>query len=1291
MLEILNNLFFQNQFMPHGHCYLWQPELVWLHVVSDSLTAVAYYSIPIMLVYFVRQRRDVPFDWIFWMFGAFIASCGTSHLMEVWTLWHPAYWVSGVIKAVTAAVSLYTALELFWLIPQALTLPSPAQLKAANQKLAQEIKQRQQQEEALQKSETRYRAIVEDQTELICRFGPEGVLSFVNEAYCRYFSKSRVELIGRSFCKFLPPVEVNKIKETLATLTLEKPTATIEHQVKMADGELHWHRWINRAIFDSEDNLLEYQAVGQDITALREKDRRLQAIFNQTFQFIGLLKPDGTILEANQTFLDFAGVAPEQILGQEFEQASWWFKRNANLGGEVDKTRIKQRLKEAIASAARGEFVRDEFDLMRGGNPFISIDFSLKPVFDENQQVVLLIAEGRDITERKLAEAKVRSLNAELEERVRERTEGLKQANLALKNRIRQQQVVAELGKKALSIRDISLLMNETVALVAKTLDFEYCKILELLPGKKSLLLRAGIGWQEGLVGRAVVDTGIESQAGYTLRESKPIIVEDLRTETRFTGPQLLRDHDVVSGMSVTISGKDSPFGVLGVHTKQKCLFAKHDVYFILAVANLLAAAIERESTEADLREREEMFAELTDNIHQVFWMSSLDKRQLIYVSPAYQEIWGRSLISVYQQPESFLLEDVHPEDRDLVMAGIEKQREGAFAAYEYRLLRSDGSIRWLVTKAFPVSDRAGKIYRTAGISEDITERKQIEMELFQEKELAKITLKSIGDAVITTDEKGRINYLNPIAEKITGWQLTEANGLPVTAVFRLIHEITREPLEDPVTRVFLEEQIVSLAENSTLITRNGIEYAIEDSAAPIRNQDGQILGAVVVFRDVSETRKMARLLSWQAKHDALTGLANRLVFEQCLKTSIKGVLEDGEEHTLCYLDLDRFKIVNDTCGHAAGDELLRQISSLLKSRCRKVDLIARLGGDEFGLLLLQCNLDNGKRVARELIDIVRGFRFVWEEQSFSIGVSIGLLALTKDHLKKTGLLSTDKILTAADSACYIAKYRGRNCFHIYRDEDSPNDGKSNDNQWIGEIETACDRDGFEIHYKHILSVRSNFNDICYYEIMLVFKNQHGESIPATAFLPAAERYNLMSKIDRWTIAHLFSYLSSYVATNLDCGERIFAISLSGDSLSDEDFLNFLLEQFEQHQILPQRICFQIKAREAIANLTKITPSFDKLAKLGCNFTLDEFGSSLSKFALLKNLPVDYLKIDSSLLKDLSDDPINYAVVEAINRIGHLMGLKTIANFVPNDTILAKIRIIGIDYVISPATAKLIG
>ncbi|MGD1806026.1 PAS domain-containing protein [Dapis sp. BLCC M126] len=318
MWQLIANIFSPGQFIPKGQCYLWNSELLWLNASSDVLIAIAYYFIAIMLVYFLYQRANVL------IIGAFIVFCGTTHLMEVWTLWHPAYWISVSIKGITATLSLYILIRFFSLIPHPLILPNSAKLKATKKSLELEIKQCQNTEIGLRKSESCHRVVVEDHTELICRFYPGGILTFVNDAYCRYFDKKPEELIGISFYQFLTSFEVAKLQQQLDVLTPEKSVVTHEQMVEMASGERRWQEWTNRAIFDEYDNLVEYQAVGRDITAIRESERRFQAIFNQTFQFIGLLKPDGTILEANQTFLDFADAKHENIVGKYFWEAQLW-------------------------------------------------------------------------------------------------------------------------------------------------------------------------------------------------------------------------------------------------------------------------------------------------------------------------------------------------------------------------------------------------------------------------------------------------------------------------------------------------------------------------------------------------------------------------------------------------------------------------------------------------------------------------------------------------------------------------------------------------------------------------------------------------------------------------------------------------------------------------------------------------------------------------------------------------------------------------------------------------------
>ncbi|MEG4022832.1 diguanylate cyclase [Microcoleus sp. S13C4] len=312
----------------------------------------------------------------------------------------------------------------------------------------------------------------------------------------------------------------------------------------------------------------------------------------------------------------------------------------------------------------------------------------------------------------------------------------------------------------------------------------------------------------------------------------------------------------------------------------------------------------------------------------------------------------------------------------------------------------------------------------------EMEERQRLEASLFAEKELAQVTLQSIGDAVITTNAQGKVRFFNPIAEQLTGWKAYEAHGLPLSTVFEIVNEVTRKPVENAIGKALFEKRIVGLANHTILIARDGTEYAIEDSAAPIRDRQGQIIGAVIVFHDVTESRNLARQLSWEASHDALTGLINRRGFEQLLIEAIASVQDSNQQHALCYLDLDKFKVVNDTAGHCAGDELLRQITTLLQKGVRANDILARLGGDEFGLLLTKCPLSKAAQIAEKLKDLVHQFRFIWDSKTFIIGVSIGVVAINQ--------ASQDlmEVMRAADAACYAAKDKGRNCVHVYRLDD---------------------------------------------------------------------------------------------------------------------------------------------------------------------------------------------------------------------------------------------------------------
>jgi len=405
--------------------------------------------------------------------------------------------------------------------------------------------------------------------------------------------------------------------------------------------------------------------------------------------------------------------------------------------------------------------------------------------------------------------------------------------------------------------------------------------------------------------------------------------------------------------------------------------------------------------------------------------------------------------------------------------------------------------------------------------------------------------------------------------------------------------------------------------EPQTLLkSRDGKEFPITHSAAPIYLTNGQMRGTVLVARDMTHAYELARELFWQASHDPLTGLANRREFERCLQEAVTDAKSRNQHHALCYLDLDQFKIVNNTCGHAAGDRLLRQVTALLQSRVRKTDILARLGGDEFGLLLSQCSLEEGRTVATQLLDSIAAFRFVWETQTFTIGVSIGVVAIDAK------VPSCAVVLSAADTAMYAAKDGGRNRVHVYQTDDLDLAQRCGDMQWVSRIVQALEENRFCLYSQVIAPIQADTG--YHHELLLRMYDTDGQLVPPMAFIPAAERYNLMPAIDRWVVRTLFTHLS----LTKNKGKHLYAVNLSGVSLNSDQFLGFLTEQFALYQIDPQQICFEITETSAITNLNKAAQLMRTLKELGCCFALDDFGSGMSSLAYLKNLSVDYLKID---------------------------------------------------------------
>lgn len=545
-------------------------------------------------------------------------------------------------------------------------------------------------------------------------------------------------------------------------------------------------------------------------------------------------------------------------------------------------------------------------------------------------------------------------------------------------------------------------------------------------------------------------------------------------------------------------------------------------------------------------------------------------------------------------------------------------------------------------------------------------------IKLFRERERAQVTLSSISDSVIILNNDGGIEYLNPVAERMTGWEVKQAKNQNLTEVVHLLDVESLEGMDEKIADAIVQTVPVALQDPMLLKSRAGNDLSVEVMVTPLRDQRGEADGSLVVLHDVTQAQRMARRLEWQATHDALTGLVNRREFEQRVNEALITAHQDKATHTLMYLDLDQFKVVNDTCGHMAGDELLCQVTEQLKNTLRAADTLARLGGDEFGVLLRYCPQDNAEQVAEKLLQAIQDFSFYWEEKTFKIGVSIGLVLVTEYVEDLTSLLS------AADVACYAAKDGGRNRVHVYKPTDEDLARREDEMHWVARINEALEHDRFVLFGQLIKPIQQDSDQGLYREVLIRLATDDGSLIPPGAFLPAAERYNLIGKVDRWVIENSFRFYAKHKKnTNLSIQ---LSINLSGSSVGDKDLHDYIEQKFEEHDVLPQDITFEITETAAITNLNQAVKMMRELRPLGCRFALDDFGAGLSSLGYLKNLPIDFIKIDGKFVVDIESDEVSRAMVEMINHVGSVMGLKVIAEFVENERVIEILSEIGVDF-----------
>lgn len=683
------------------------------------------------------------------------------------------------------------------------------------------------------------------------------------------------------------------------------------------------------------------------------------------------------------------------------------------------------------------------------------------------------------------------------------------------------------------------------------------------------------------------------------------------------------------------------------------------------------AGADPRRPPADDLR----LFRDIGDRVHEIVLVHG---ESILYANPQFAAVLGVELENLVGRR---LQDMVPPDHADLVADSIRKSLAGEPAPERFEVdligmqgqltrleisikpVEYDGKAALLITGVEVIPTQVLPALGAKGLSEGLRSR-------------ARNALDSLGEAVLTTDVSGQVDYANPSACRLLGTEPRELQGRTLASVASLVDEVDRKLLADPVQQAMASGTAVNLGRRAVLLSlATGIERSIELSAAPIRSRDnaaGEVTGCVVLLHDVTEVRGLARQMSYQATHDALTGLVNRHEFERRLGDALATAHRGDASHALCYIDLDRFKVVNDSSGHLAGDSMLREVAKIMRGAVRDSDTVARLGGDEFGVLLVGCPLEKARQIADDLSRTIADFRFVWKDRLYNIGASCGIVELARD----SGTL--EETLAAADSACYVAKKQGSGHVSVYSARDEVVARQSGEIQWLQTLQTAIRDDLFRLYRQPIVASDGDDGRGPAMEVLVRLTDEAGNEMPPAEFLRAAERYRLMSLIDRWVVQTTLTALGRG-AIDLP-GERSLAINISGQTVADGQFLEFVVDCLDRTGVDPARICFELSEASVVANMDPARRFVGVLHGMGCQFALDDFGSNLGSFSNLKNLPMDYLKIDGSFMRNLSRDSVNQAMVAAMIKLARTLNFKVIAEQVEDVAVIDAARNMGIDY-----------
>ncbi|MDH4013474.1 MAG: EAL domain-containing protein [Chromatiales bacterium] len=1069
-----------------------------------------------------------------------------------------------------------------------------------------------------------------------------GLIESINPTCERLFGYRSEEVVGRSLDLLLPSPGQRKWVEYLETLAAplgdtHADLAAHEGQARHRNGgEFPVELAVSASQFRARDI---YVVCVRDATerkhaerALRESEARNKTLVDHAPEAIVVFDVDSErFADVNENAVRLFGMSREELLAAG--------PREISPRHQPDGTLSFGMARGYIAAALNGEFPVFEWHHIGAGGHEIPCEVRLARLPSSNRRLVR--GSVTDISERKRAE-----LRADIEKEILE----LIAENVAL-----------------------SRILDHLNLGFEKAYPGARCSVYLVDDDKRCLRLMSAPSLPQSLAqyldGSLIGADG--SDCGRAIFYGHQSITQNI-PESAAWGDlgELAERHQLKACCSTPIvASSQAVLGSFAVYhgESREPSSCEHDL--IERMTRLAAIAIERSRAEEAMRESEARYRSLFETVVDGVYQTCADGH-LISANPALVQMLGYGSEEEFRAVVNLSSLYANPEDRLTLFDRL--RRNGSVRNFEYRLRCKDGREIVVIENARAVYDENGKVSSYEGTITDITERKRAEMAVFEQKERAQVTLQSIADAVITCDADGRVDYMNPAAETLLDWELRRASGAAVDTIFAMHSRLTGQVLENPVLRCLREGRSLGLSDNSVIVNRHEQQLSVHENVSPIRDREGAIVGAVMVFRDMCQDGRLRRQLSYQASHDELTGLINRRQFENFIDDALIDSRGDRDSsHVLLYLDLDQFKVVNDLCGHSAGDQLLKRITGVLHGGVESTDAVARLGGDEFGILLKHCKLEKGMRVAEQLCEAVRALRFNWQERAINVSASIGMVAI--DSNSET----SSNVLSAADVACYAAKEAGRNRVHVYQSSDS--DAHHREMLWVSQLTSAIERDRLELFFQPIVPVDTDAGFGGHYELLLRMRGEDGQLIQPSAFIPAAERYNMMPTLDRWVIEQALTLADRSRNGSGEAGYTL-AVNLSGTSLSDASFLEDVARQIAAEHLPPHALCFEITETAAIANLGNVARFMHELKSMGCQFALDDFGSGLSSFAYLKNLPVDYLKIDGHFVANVHTDNVDRRMLEAISQVAEALGIRTVAERVETRAILNELSDIGVDF-----------